>query len=130
VLVPVGPGVSFTITKALAELFGRVLEAQHPKIATAERRVEKRGPRVFIDTGQTGRSRAIVAPYSVRAVGGATVSTPLAWDEVHVALDPRRFDLVTVPVRIAERGDLLARMLDERPDVPRVVEKLRARFET
>lgn len=124
VLVPVGPHVPFGVTKALAELFGRLLEARHPKISTTERRVEKRGPRVFIDTGQTGRSRAIVAPYSVRAVTGATVSTPLGWDEVNLALDPRRFDIVTVPQRLAERGDPLARLLEARPDVMAAVSAL------
>ncbi len=93
VLVPVGPGVPFAVTKALAELFGRLLVASHPEIATMERRVADRGARVYVDTGQTGRSRTIVAPYSVRAVRGATVSTPLAWAEVHAALDPKSFDM-------------------------------------
>jgi len=126
VLVPVGPRVPFAVTKALAELFGRLLEANHPKIATTERRVDKRGPRVFVDTGQTGRSRAIVAPYSVRAVTGATVSTPLTWDEVNLALDPSRFDIVTVPQRLAERGDPMAALLDARPNVVAAVEALEA----
>ena len=57
---------------------------------------------------------------------GATVSTPLHWDEVHVALDPRRFTLVTIPTRLAETGDPFAGLLDERPDVPSAVEKLGA----
>lgn len=124
VLVPVGPGVPFGVTKVLAELFGRLLEARHPKIATTERRVEKRGPRVFVDTGQTGRSRAIVAPYSVRAVSGASVSTPLGWDEVNLSLDPRRFDIVTVPARLAARGDPMAGLLSARPDVAAAVDAL------
>src|SRR3712207_8152321 len=45
-------------------------------------RVSERRGRVYIDTGQTGRSRTIVAPYSVRAYRGASVSTPLFWEEV------------------------------------------------
>ncbi len=117
VLVPVGPHVPFAVTATLAELFGRMLEVRHPKVATTERAVERRGPRVYIDTGQTGRSRAIVAPYSVRAVAGARVSTPLSWDEVTLALDPGAFDLVTVPGRVAARGDLLAGFFGLRPDV-------------
>ena len=128
VLVPVGPGVPFTVTKALAELFGRALEMAHPKIATTERRVDARGTRVYVDTGQTGRSRAIVAPYSVRAVSGATVSTPLEWEEVHAALDPRRFDILSVPTRLEERGDPLAPLLSERPDVASAIAKLEARM--
>jgi bifunctional non-homologous end joining protein LigD len=127
VLVPVGPDVPFSATKLFAELFGRLLEARHPEIATMERRVSHRGGRVYIDTGQTGRSRTIVAPYSVRAHPGATVSTPLAWPEVHSALDPKRFDLQTVPERIAEHGDPMADMLEQRPDMTSAIAKLEER---
>lgn len=124
VLVPVGRRVPFAVTSALAELFGRLLEARHPKIATTDRVVERRGARVYVDTGQTGRSRAIVAPYSVRAVPGARVSTPLTWDEVTLALDPGSFDISTVPVRVAGRGDLLAGFFAVEPDVGRAVAAL------
>ena len=74
--------------------------------------------------GQTGPSRTIVAPYSVRAWPGATVSTPIHCEEVHVALDPRRFTLVTVPQRLAESGDPFAGLLDERPDMATAVARL------
>jgi bifunctional non-homologous end joining protein LigD len=124
VLVPLGPGIGFETAKLLCEFLGRLVTARHPKLATMERRVDQRGGRALVDVGQTGTSRTIVAPYSVRAYPGATVSTPLHWDEVHVALDPRRFTLVTVPARLAETGDPFAGLLDERPDVPAAVEKL------
>ncbi len=126
VLVPVGPGVPFSATRLLAELFGRLLEAKHPELATMERRVSQRGDKVYIDTGQTGRSRTIVAPYSVRAYPGATVSTPLAWDEVHAALDPKRFTIVTLPERLAGGADPMRGFLEVRPDVNRALEKLAA----
>ncbi|HEX6272239.1 MAG TPA: DNA ligase D [Polyangiaceae bacterium] len=124
VLVPLGPGIGFETAKLLCEFLGRLVTARHPKLATMERRVDQRGGRALVDVGQTGTSRTIVAPYSVRAYPGASVSTPLHWDEVHVALDPRRFTLVTVPARLAETGDAFAALLEERPDVPKAVEKL------
>jgi bifunctional non-homologous end joining protein LigD len=126
VLVPLGPGIGFETAKLLCEFLGRLVTERHPKVATMERRVDQRGGRALVDVGQTGTSRTIVAPYSVRAYPGATVSTPLHWEEVHVALDPRRFTLVTVPTRLAESGDPLRGLLDERPDVPGAVEKLGA----
>ena len=126
VLVPLGPGISFDTSKLLCEFLGRLVTERHPKIATMERRVDQRGGRALVDVGQTGTSRTIVAPYSVRAWSGATVSTPLYWEEVHVALDPRRFTLVSVPTRLAESGDPFRGLLDERPDVPSAVEKLGA----
>jgi bifunctional non-homologous end joining protein LigD len=123
VLVPLG-GASFETARVLAELLGRLLVARHPDIATMERVVAKRGPKVYVDTGQTGTTRAIVAPYSVRAVPGATVSTPLAWDEVDEALDPRAFDMRTVPERVRGRGDLLRGLLDATPDIPTAVDRI------
>jgi bifunctional non-homologous end joining protein LigD len=124
VLVPMGPGVGFPTARALVELVGRLLEKKHPAIGTMERRIVQRGQRVYIDTGQTGRSRTIVAPYSVRAHKGATVSTPLDWDEVGATLSPTRWSMLSVPDRIAERGDPMRPMLDERPDVASAVAKL------
>lgn len=117
VLVPLGPGVPFAAAKLLVELLGRLVTARHPAVATMERRVDKRGGRLYVDTGQTGTSRTIVAPYSVRAWPGATVSTPLFWDELSGALDPGRFTLMTVPARVAELGDPFAQLLDARPDI-------------
>ncbi len=127
VLVPLGPGVGFDVAKMLVELLGRLVVDRYPGIATMERRVSKRGPRVYVDTGQTGRSRTIVAPWSVRAWPGASVSTPLAWEELHLALDPTRFTIATVPARLAELGDPMRTMLDARPDVARAVARLERR---
>jgi bifunctional non-homologous end joining protein LigD len=117
VLVPLGAGIPFDSAKLLVELLGRIVTARHPQIATMERKIDKRGDRVYIDTGQTGTSRTIVAPYSVRAHAGATVSTPLAWEELHAGLDPARFTIVTVPLRAAEIDDPLRGFDEAKPDV-------------
>jgi bifunctional non-homologous end joining protein LigD len=126
VIIPLGPAVKFETAQALNVLLGRLVAAKHPEIATLERVVERRGARVLVDIGQTGRRRTIVAPYSVRAHAGATVSTPLAWNEVNDALDPSRFTLKTVPDRITEVGDLARGVLDDAPDVASAVAALEA----
>jgi bifunctional non-homologous end joining protein LigD len=124
VLIPIGPDRSFDVAKLLVELLGRILEVRHADLATMERRVERRGNRIYVDTGQTGRSRTIVSPYSVRAVAGATVSTPLYWDELSAGFDPAGLTMMTVPARVADLGDPMATLLDERPDVPRAIAAL------
>ncbi len=83
---------------------------------------------LYVDTEQTGQSRTIVSPYSVRAFPGASVSTPLDWRELSSALDPRRYTIMTVPERIATIGDPLATLLDQRPDIAVAVAKLGARL--
>lgn len=124
VLIPLGPGVTFETAQALNVLLGRLLAEEHPDLATLELRLDKRGAKVFVDIGQTGRRRTIVAPYSVRAYPGGRVSTPLTWDEVNDELDPGVFTLKTVPERVARRGDPMAPLLDARPDIPRAIERL------
>jgi len=124
VLVPLGPGVNFDTAKLLVELLGRLVTDKNPTIATMERRVNQRGSRVYVDTGQTGPSRTIVAPYSVRSYPGATVSTPIGWNELHVALDTSRFTMLTLPSRVLEVGDPFAGFMAARPDVTAAVTAL------
>ncbi|HEY0464535.1 MAG TPA: non-homologous end-joining DNA ligase, partial [Polyangiaceae bacterium] len=124
VLVPLGPDVNFDTAKLLVELLGRLITDKNPSIATMERRVNQRGSRVYVDTGQTGPSRTIVAPYSVRSYPGATVSTPIGWNELHVALDTSRFTMLTLPGRVLEVGDPFAGFMAARPDIPAAVKAL------
>lgn len=124
VLVPLGGGIPFDAAKLLVELLGRIVTSRHAQLATMERKLDKRGDRVYVDTGQTGASRTIVAPYSVRAQPGATVSTPLAWEELHAGLDPSRFTLVSVPLRAAEIDDPWLDFDEAKPDVARALAAL------
>jgi bifunctional non-homologous end joining protein LigD len=126
VFVPLGPGVSPTAARTLADLLGRMLVERHPTTATMERVVQRRGAKVYVDTGQTGPSRTIVAPYSVRATPGARVSAPLAWEELTENLDPAQYTIRTVPRRIQEVGDPMAPLLAAKPDMGAVMERLGA----
>ncbi|HEY3592727.1 MAG TPA: non-homologous end-joining DNA ligase, partial [Polyangiaceae bacterium] len=126
VLVPMGEGISFDTARLLVELLGRLLERKHPDIGTMERRKDQRGSRVYIDTVQTGRTRTIVSPYSVRAYKGATVSTPLEWSEINAMLTPTRWSMLSVPARIEESGDPMRGMLAEKPNIGRAAAKIEA----
>jgi len=57
---------------------------------------------------QNAWGKTLVAPYSLRALPHAPVSTPLAWSEVTPRLDPTRFTLQTVRRRLERVGDLFA----------------------
>ena len=74
-----------------------------PKQATVDIRKAKRGERVYIDVLQNARGHHAVPPYVLRAVPGATVSTPLDWKEVAEGLDPRAFTLKKALARFTRR---------------------------
>ena len=54
-------------------------------------RKEKREGRVLLDTARNTYGQTTVAPYAVRAIPGAPVAAPLAWEELEdPELHPRR----------------------------------------
>jgi DNA primase len=83
--------------------FGRELERRTTGVTTAWWK-EERGKNVFVDYNQNCRDRTIACAYSLRAIPGAPVSTPVTWEELG-EVDPRELTLHTVPARLAERGD-------------------------
>jgi bifunctional non-homologous end joining protein LigD len=87
------------------ELGAEVAEGS-PDTLTTEWRKEKRGGRILVDTARNTYGQTVVAPYAVRALPGAPVATPLAWEELSdPALTARSWTLRTVAERLGERGD-------------------------
>jgi bifunctional non-homologous end joining protein LigD len=84
------------------DLAGRTAGAM-PRQATVDIRKAKRGGRVYIDVLQNARGHHAVPPYVLRAVPGATVSTPLDWKEVTEGLDPKAFTLKKALARFTRR---------------------------
>jgi len=89
-----------------------------PAVATVERMKDKRGGKLYVDYGQNGEGRTIVAPYTIRARDGAVVSTPIRWEDVTEQLDPTRFTIRTVLSRIEKHGDLYAGVLTGKQRLP------------
>ncbi|HET6627133.1 MAG TPA: ATP-dependent DNA ligase, partial [Nocardioidaceae bacterium] len=63
----------------------------------------------------------IASAYSLRPLPGAPVSTPVTWDELP-EVDPKAFNLHTVPARFAERGDMHAGIDDRHCSLERLLE--------
>jgi bifunctional non-homologous end joining protein LigD len=108
VLVPLAPGHRFEQAHRLASGLAGAVMARLPRVTTVERSIARRGGRLYLDCLQNGYGKTVVAPYSLRALDGAPVSTPLRWSELVPTLDPLAFNLRTVPGRVAEVGDLWA----------------------
>jgi DNA ligase D len=82
----------------------RELERRFPDLITAAWWKEERGRRVFVDYNQNAPHKTVFGAWSVRARPGAQVSAPLTWDELQ-SLHPDDLTIVTVPERLAARGD-------------------------
>jgi len=117
--VPLKPLYTHEEAVSFATHLGEVVAAKLP-YATVERSLSKRKGRLYLDCLQNGYGKTLVAPYSLRAIDGAPVSAPLQWSEVNRKLDPAKFNLRTMPDRLAKLGDLFAGATGKGIKLPRV----------
>ena len=117
VLIPLVGGYTHEEANAFACSIGAAVASKVPEF-TMERALNRRQGRLYLDCMQNAYGKTIVAPYSLRAIDGAPVSAPLKWDEVTKKLDPKKFNLRTMPDRLARVGDLFARVFEERVKLP------------
>jgi bifunctional non-homologous end joining protein LigD len=125
VMIPLGGQCLHDQARSLGELLARLVTAELPEISTLARQVSRREGKVYIDYLQNGSGRLIVAPFSVRPLPGAPVSTPLRWNEVTPELDIRRFTLANVPERMRRlKRDPLREVLTHVPDIAAALERI------
>ena len=85
---------------------GVEIAERSPDTLTTEWRKEKRDGKILVDTARNTYGQTVVAPYAVRAIAGAPVATPLAWEELtDEKLSARSWTLRTVTARLEEKGD-------------------------
>ena len=105
VLVPIERRHTYDDTRRFATEAARAIAGTHADLATTEwSKAKRRG--VLIDASQNAQGKTIASVYSVRPVPGASVSTPLHWDEVNEKLDPSIYTREAVLERLDRHGDL------------------------
>ena len=108
-MLPLAPKSPEEAALLIAQIVATRVAEAHPREATIERSVRSRPPAaVYVDYLQNIRAKTVASVYSVRAVPGARVSTPLRWSELTEELDPADFTIQTVPDRVERLGDLWA----------------------
>jgi bifunctional non-homologous end joining protein LigD len=118
VFVPLRRGYTHEQATQFAYSVANQVAAQLGDIATTERAINKRYGRLYIDAGQNGRGKTVVAPYTLRAVESASFSAPLKWSEVTRRLDPSRFNIKTLRKRLDAVGDLFVPVLKTKQKLP------------
>ena len=112
---------SFAVRGASVSV-ARELARRHPDLITDEWWKELREGRVFVDFNQNAPHKNVFGAWGVRPRVGAQVSTPFEWDELMDVM-PDELTMLTVPDRLAERGDPWADMNDEPQDIAPLVER-------
>ena len=103
--MPLEPVEHWDAVKPFCRAFAETLsQAQPERFLSTVRKVDRRG-RILIDWLRNGLGATAIASFSPRARDGATVATPVAWEEVDRKLDPAKFTLRTVPLRLARLRD-------------------------
>jgi bifunctional non-homologous end joining protein LigD len=98
VIIPIVREYVFRETRAFVHKIGQQL-AKEQKLVVSEFTETKKPGKVFVDYLQNSHGRTMVAPYSLRAVPEATVSTPLEWGEVEKGIKPTEFNIFSVVKR-------------------------------
>lgn len=124
VYIPLGAKYDYDSIKILAELIASEVQKRLPEITSLERSIKKRNNKIYVDYLQNRRGQTLAAPYSVRPVPGAQVSTPLEWSEVTAKLHPSQFTIKNVLQRFEKKGDLWEPVLGKGANIKKIMHKL------
>ncbi|MEV7796851.1 non-homologous end-joining DNA ligase [Streptomyces sp. NPDC087512] len=92
VIVPLRPRQDFDEVRQFARDVADTLVAAHPGRLTTAARKKDRGDRLYLDVQRNAYAQTAVAPFTVRALPGAPVATPVSWDQLDdPALHARRW---------------------------------------
>jgi bifunctional non-homologous end joining protein LigD len=123
VLLPIARRHTYAETRDFAEIIAGAIARSHRGLVTTEwSKARRRG--VLIDANQNGEGKTIASVYSVRPRAGASVSTPLRWEEVTTDLDPTDFTMDVVLARVERGGDLFAPVLNGRQSLTAALRSL------
>src|SRR5919108_4676453 len=103
VTVPLDRRADFDTVRRFARDVAAVLAARHPDRLTTEQQKRNRKGRLYLDVMRNAYAQTAVPPYAVRARPGATVATPLDWNEVEdPSLRPAAFTIRSVLARFED----------------------------
>jgi bifunctional non-homologous end joining protein LigD len=99
VVVPIAP-TDWDTAKDFAHDIARQMERDDPDSYVSTMAKKLRHNRIFVDYLRSGRGATAVAPYSTRARAGATVSTPITWDELGGLKSPNSYTVLNLMQRL------------------------------
>jgi len=101
VVVPIRRRTSWEDAKAFCRAVAELTVAAAPDRYVATMSKAARRGKIFVDYLRNDRGATAIAPYSTRARPGATVSVPIAWDELTNRLTSDYFHVANIARRLA-----------------------------
>jgi bifunctional non-homologous end joining protein LigD len=126
VYLPLGARYPYDQARQFAEIIARLVHNELPETTSLARSPSQRRHKVYLDYLQNSRGQTLAAPYSLRPIAGARVSTPLHWREVNKKLDPGQFTMETMPRRLDKVGDLWTTVLGKGIDLEKCLREFSA----
>jgi bifunctional non-homologous end joining protein LigD len=101
VCVPIARRNDWDEVKQFAKSVAEKMESEQPDRYVATMSKAKRRGKMYVDYLRNQRGATAIASYSTRARSGATVATPISWDELGKLKAANTFDIHNVPTRLA-----------------------------
>ena len=125
VYVPTGKKYTFDQVKDFAYLVCMMANEELKDFTTLERSLSKRNSKhIYMDYLQNRTGQTIASVYSLRPKPGATVSTPLLWNEVKKGLLPKDFTIRNSLERVKKVGDVFKGVLGKGIDLKKCLKNL------
>ena len=128
IYVPLNTKTSYDETKPLAHALARLLENEHRDLVVSDMKKAIRTNKVFVDWSQNDEHKTTISVYALRARERPTISTPVTWDEVGLALKKKDASLARSLWnhnskcfdRVEKIGDLFAPLLSLKQKLPKL----------
>ncbi|HEX9513959.1 MAG TPA: non-homologous end-joining DNA ligase [Puia sp.] len=126
IFIPLGAKYTYDQSRLLARLIVGEAHRQLTAFTSLERTPAKRKGKIYLDFLQNRAIQTLAAPYSVRPRPGATVSTPLYWEELTKKLKPEIFNIYNIHDRLKKEGDLFKPVLGKGIDLEAAAKRMSA----
>jgi bifunctional non-homologous end joining protein LigD len=126
ICIPLGAKYNYDQSRQLAELLANLVHQEIPAFTSVERSPSKRRKKVYLDYLQNSKGQTVACVYSARPKPGATVSTPLSWEEVKKGLSPSNFTIKNILERVKAEGDIFKPVYEKGIDLKKTLATIEA----
>jgi bifunctional non-homologous end joining protein LigD len=124
IFIPTHAQYTYEEARAFTEKVMLLAQMQLRDIATTERAIDKRNGKLYLDYLQNTKGQTVASVYSLRPKPGATISTPLQWNELKPGLHPSQFNIHNFSKRLKKMGNLFEGVLTGKTNLKKCIKQL------